>query len=202
MLYTNSIQMPPPDAFDLLQTLPPGWASKGEVCLVATPIGRERDISLRFDCSQPLGQGVRDGIVCGAARRKAKCRPCTVSGGNHGIDFAPSIALDDKASHGNSPVHRTSGRILPAGVFFQRAYSSGGRILIDVRRRGAHQAPKLVAVGTGFDDNEVNSQGRDFLSGRFDEAFDAPFGCVIQAEGRVRDLAAFGRDLNNSPPPC
>jgi hypothetical protein len=79
-------------------------------------------------------------------------------------------------------------RIAPAGVSLR-----------DVRRRGAHQAPKLVAVGPGSTINEVNSEGRDFLSGRFDEAFDALFGCVIQAEGRVRDLAVFGRDLNNSP---
>ena len=28
---------------------------------------------------------------------------------------------------------------------------------------------------SGFDDNEVDSEGRDLLSGGFDEAFDAPF---------------------------
>jgi hypothetical protein len=39
--------------------------SKRELCLLTVPIGGERDISLRFDCSEPLGKGVRDGIVRG-----------------------------------------------------------------------------------------------------------------------------------------
>src|SRR5713226_7740113 len=80
-------------------------------CLLAVPIGRERDISLRFDCSEPLGKGVRDGIVRGAAQGKAKCRLCTTSGGNQSIDCAPSVALDDKLP---SAIAR---RTAPAGVF-------------------------------------------------------------------------------------
>jgi len=39
--------------------------------------------------------------------------------------------------------------------------------------------PKLVAVGSGSTDNEVDSEGRDFLSGGFNEALNTPFGCMI-----------------------
>jgi hypothetical protein len=43
---------------------------------------------------------------------KTKCRLCTISGGNHGIDHAASVVLDDKASLSNSSAHRTGGRLL------------------------------------------------------------------------------------------
>jgi hypothetical protein len=80
---------------------------------------------------------------------------------------------------------------LPSAI--ARRTAPARRVLINVHRRGAHQAAAEIGGGwTGFDDNEVDSEGRDLLSDGFDEAFDAPFGCVIQAEVRVCDLAAFG----------
>jgi hypothetical protein len=66
-------------------------------------------------------------------------------------------------------------------------------------RRGAHQAGAEIGTGrAGLDNDEVDSEGRDLLDHGLDEAFDAPFGRVIEAEARVRDLAALGRDLHNS----
>jgi hypothetical protein len=44
---------------------------------IRCPIGRERDISLRY-CSETLRQGVRDGSVGGSTQRKPKCRLRTV----------------------------------------------------------------------------------------------------------------------------
>ena len=57
---------------------------------------------------------------------------------------------------------------LPSAI--DRRPAPAGVSLIDVGRRGVHQTGAEIGGGrTGFDDNEIDSEGRDFLSGGFDK---------------------------------
>jgi hypothetical protein len=58
-------------------------------------------------------------------------------------------------------------------------------------------APKFVAVGPGSAIMKSMPNDATFLGHRFNEAFDAPFGGVVEAEVRVRHLATLRRNLHD-----
>ena len=136
-----------------------------------------------FNERQPLRKRQRNGIVGGAAEDKPQGRLCLVGDGDQGRDGALCIALDDKIAL----VERTPN-------------ISSRRSVIDAHRLGLdNSGSKIGCRRSGFGNDEVDSKLCDFLCDSLDETFDAPFGCVINAEIGIGDLAALGRDLDDPP---
>ena len=58
-------------------------------------------------------------------------------------------------------------------------------------------ACQLEEPSAGLDDGALDTKNLHFLSNCLDKPFNAPFRSVIEAEIRVSDLSAFGRDLDD-----
>jgi hypothetical protein len=123
----------------------------------------------------PIGQGRTDVGIGVAAQRKPLGGGTAVYRIDHQLSHLDGIALHRKRTGRESTAHFADWSILVDGH----------------RRRTDNATSKARVGGARFDDRELDAEKCDFLGDRLNEAFDRPFGRVIQAEIRIGDLATL-----------